>query len=280
MFQGKTLGVLGCGHMGEALVRGLLKASVLRAGQVIASRRDEASLVRIHTELRVRTTTDNRALVEASDVVVLAVKPQVMPAVLAEVGERFQERHTLISIAAGFPIARIEAALARKVPVVRVMPNTPSLVGEGASAYCLGTWADAAHALEAAQVFSAVGIALHTDESHMDAVTAVSGSGPAYIFYLLEQLYRGADRVGLPKELAEALVKQTVLGAARLVTDTGEDPAELRRQVTSPGGTTEAALRVVVERGFGDAVQDAIVAARDRGQELGAVRLPERATEN
>jgi pyrroline-5-carboxylate reductase len=265
----KTLGILGAGNMGEALIRGLLKASLMRPSQIIASRRTAESLVRLHTELRVRTTEDNRALVAASNIVIVCVKPQVLLATLAGVADAFTGDHTLISIAAGMPIAAIEAALGLPVPVVRVMPNTPSLVGEGASAYCLGRHADAAHALQAAEVLSAVGIALQVDEAHMDAVTAVSGTGPAYIFYLLEALYRGAAAVGLPTEVAQALVKQTVLGAARLVCDTGEDPAVLRQRVTSPGGTTAAAVAVLEADHFVDTMIRAVVAARDRGQELG-----------
>jgi pyrroline-5-carboxylate reductase len=272
MYINKTLGVLGAGNMGEAVIRGALKASLMRPTQIIASRRSPESLVRLHTELRVRTTTDNRALIQASDVVVICVKPQVLLGVLAEVADAFTPDHTVISIAAGIPVAAIEQVLNQPVPVVRVMPNTPSLIGEAASAYCLGRYADAAHALEAAELFSALGIALQVGEEHMDAVTAVSGSGPAYIFYLLEALYRGAEEVGLPTELAQALVKQTVLGAARLVSDTGQDPGELRRLVTSPGGTTEAAISVLAGRGFVDAMVDAIRAARDRGVELGRLR--------
>src|SRR5690606_11186323 len=131
--------------------------------------------VRLHTELRVRTTTDNRALVRASDIVILGVKPQVLLDTLAGLRDAFRSDQTVVSIAAGIPVGAIEAALGQPVPVVRVMPNTPSLVGEGASAYCLGTHADAAHALEAASLFSSVGIALEVSESHMDAVTALSG---------------------------------------------------------------------------------------------------------
>jgi len=272
VYVNKTLGVLGAGNMGEAVIRGVLKASLMRPTQIIASRRSEGPLVRLHTELRVRTTTDNAALVRASDVVLVCVKPQNLLPTLAEVREAFRPEQTVISIAAGIPVGAIEEAIGQPIPVVRVMPNTPSLVGEGAAGYCLGAHADAAHALQAAELFSALGIALQVTEEHMDAVTAVSGSGPAYIFYLLEGLYEGAARAGLPKELAEALVKQTVLGAARLVSDTGEDPAELRRRVTSPGGTTEAALKVLAAGGFKALLADAVVAARDRGVELGAMQ--------
>ena len=269
MFINKTVGVLGAGNMGEALIRGVLKASLMRPNQIIASRRSPEKLVRLHTELRVRTTTDNQALVSASDVVLVCVKPQHVFETLAEISDVFRSDQTVISILAGVPIAALEDAFERDVPVVRVMPNTPSLVGEAATGYCLGRFATASHALEAAEIFSAVGIALQADEAHMDAITAVSGSGPAYIFHLLEALYEGAAAVGLPRELAEALVKQTVLGAARLVSDTGRRPSELREAVTSPGGTTEAALKVLQGGGFLHLVRDAVVAARDRGVALG-----------
>jgi len=272
LFINKTVGILGAGNMGEALIRGVLKASLMRPNQIIASRRDPERLVRLHTDLRVRTTTDNAALVTASDVVLCCVKPQHALDTLKGLANVFRSDQTLISIVAGVPIDSLEAVFNENVPIVRVMPNTPSLVGEAATGYCLGRYATASHALEAAEIFSAVGIALQAEESHMNAITAVSGSGPAYIFYLLEALYEGASAVGLPRELAEALVKQTVLGAARLVSDTGRHPSELREAVTSPGGTTEAALRVLKDGGFLDLVRDAIVAARDRGVELGEQR--------
>lgn len=269
MLRDKTIGVLGAGNMGGALIRGALNAAVVRPGQIIASHLDEEALVRLHSELRIRTTTDNEALVRASDVVLLSVKPQQLPVVLGQVARAFTPEHTLISVAAGITTTSIEAALDADVPVIRAMPNTPSLVGEGACAYCLGAHAGADHALEAAELLSAVGIALQVEEAHMDAVTAVSGSGPAYIFYLLEGLYRGAEAVGLPAQAAQALVKQTVLGAARLVLASGEDPAELRRKVTSPGGTTAAALKVLEEADLHGTLGEAITAARNRGVELG-----------
>lgn len=255
--------------MAEALIRGVLKASLAPPGQIIASRRTPKALARLHAELGVRTTTDNASLIRESDIVVLGVKPQMLLALIAEHAASFRPDQTVISIAAGVTVAAIEDALGLPIPVIRVMPNTPSLVGAGAAGFCLGTHAEATHGLQASQLLSATGLALEVQESLMNAVTAISGSGPAYVFYILEALYDGAAKVGLPPEVAHALVKQTVLGAAQLVYETGEDPGELRRRVTSPGGTTEAALNVMKAHGVSDAIVAAVQAARDRGAELG-----------
>ena len=268
MFEGGRLGVLGAGAMAQAMVRGLLKSGAVEPDQVIASRRDGDALAALRGELGVRVTTDNAALVAESEVVLLGVKPQALAGVLEEIGGIVDAGHTVISLAAGVTTATIEAALEAQVPVVRAMPNTPCLVGRGASVYCLGTHAEARHGEVAAQLLGSVGLVRAVPEAWMDAVTAVSGSGPAYVFWMMEAMERGARKAGLPEDLARELVAHTTVGAAHLAFDSEETVDALRRRVTSPGGTTEAALDVLDDRGAADAVTDAILAARDRGSRL------------
>lgn len=272
MLRTRQLGVIGAGNMGEALLRGVLHGGLIAAERVVASARTEARLAHLSGALHVRTTLDNGAVVDASDVVVLAVKPQVLEEVLATLAGRFRADQIVISVAAGITTATIEQAIGVEAAVLRAMPNTPALVGEGASAYCRGRWASAEHALVTQAILDSVGIAVEVDEPLMDPVTAVSGTGPAYIFYTLEAMIAGAVALGIPDPLARRLVKQTVLGAARLVMDAGEEPDQLRARVTSKGGTTQAAITHLQQNGYADVVQAAIAAACARAHELGAAR--------
>lgn len=256
--------------MGEALVRGLVRQRVAEgAAVVVADPRAEVT-ARLAGELGVRAG-DIAAAADA-DVIVLAVKPQTMVQVLDDLGPRVRAtdpRPIVISVAAGVRIATLEAALPEGTPVVRSMPNTPCLIGAGASAWALGRHADARAQAVTRALLEAVGLAVEVPEDQLDAVTALSGSGPAYVFALLEALGAGGIAAGLAPDVAALLARQTLLGAARLAAESGVDPAELRRRVTSPGGTTAAALGVLEARGWHDALVDAIVAARDRGRELG-----------
>ncbi|GMV39419.1 MAG: pyrroline-5-carboxylate reductase [Myxococcales bacterium] len=270
MLRTRQLGVIGAGNMGEALLRGVLHGGLINADRVLASARTEGRLRELRDRLHVRTTLDNAAVVDASDVVVLAVKPQVMPEVLGPLRGRFRANQIVLSVAAGITTGTIEEALGVSAAVLRAMPNTPALVGEGASAYCRGRWATAEHALVTQAILDSVGMAVEVDEALMDPVTAVSGTGPAYIFYTLEAMIGGAVALGIPDELARRLVKQTVLGAARLVMDAGEEPDQLRARVTSKGGTTEAAITHLGQNGYAALVQAAIGAACRRANELGA----------
>ena len=267
MLAGMTLGVIGVGNMGEALVRGVL-AGGGRPTVVVFDHRAHV-IERLTRELDVVAAKDNAALVAQSDLILLAVKPQVLRPVLAEVGGQLRSTQVLVSIAAGVTIASLEAGCTEAVPVVRVMPNTPALVGEGASGYALGRHATARHGELVGALLGSVGLAVEVPEDQIDALTALSGSGPAYVFRFMEALLEGADAVGLPRELALPLARQTLLGAARMVIETGEEPAELRRKVTSPGGMTQAALAVMDEADLVGVVRRAMVAARDRGVELG-----------
>ena len=265
----KRIGILGVGNMGGAILRGLIKGGHVPAGRVVGSRPDYEVLEPMVEELGFRATPNNVEVAEHADVLVVALKPGLVLPVLAEVREAVGAE-VVMSVAAGVPSTRIEDVLGRPLPVVRAMPNTPALVGRGVTAYCGGQHAGA-EALElAAAVLGAVGKAVEVEEDLMDAVTATSGSGPAYFFRLVELLAVAGARSGLPPELAAVLARETFVGAARLLDERNADAGDLRVQVTSPGGTTEAALRVLGERGFEELMTAAVAAATRRGKELGS----------
>ena len=269
MLDRATIGVLGAGNMGEALIGGLLKACIVEPRQVIASRRSEVALAWLRDQWGIRTTRDNCELVREADIVLLAVKPQVIREVLEGLSDCFQEGQVVISIAAGISTAFIESFVGRNIPVIRAMPNTPALVGEAISPFCLGRHGSPEQALVASQILSAVGVTVQVDEAMMDAVTALSGTGPAYLFYLLEGLIEAGQAVGLPETLSRALVRQTAYGAAKLVVEPARSPRQLRAQVTSPQGTTHAAMTWLDHVNFQQHLQEAVRKARDRAEELG-----------
>lgn len=263
-----SVAVLGVGAMGEALVRGLLSAGWHKNELTTAVRRE----IRVHdveTRLGVDAHLDPKEAVAGKSVVVVAVKPRDVPGLLSQVEGSVNPDQVVLTLAAGVPIALFEKHLSG-VPVVRAMPNTPSLVREGVTAMAGGTHANEDYLARARRVLEAVGSVEVMDESLLDAVTAVSGSGPAYIFLMAEALEEAGVREGLPRDIAEALVHRMVRGAGHLLTETPIKAAELRAQVTSPGGTTAAALHILEERGFRALVEDAVQAAAQRSRELGA----------
>lgn len=256
----ETIAFLGAGNMAEALIRGLLDNNVLPATSLIAHDIRPERLEELRQRYGIRTGPPE------ADIIVLAVKPQQMSAALSSFVLR--PSSLLISIAAGVTTARIERELGGQPRVVRVMPNTPALVGAGAAALCKGRYATDADLATAESVLGAVGITVRVEESLMDAVTALSGSGPAYIFYVTEAMIAAGIAQGLPAEVARRLAIQTVAGAGRLMSETGEDPGRLREKVTSPGGTSEAALKVFRDRKLAEVFAEAIAAATRRGREL------------
>ncbi len=264
----KNLAIIGVGAMGSALVRGLIQSGKLKADQIIASDVDEERLKQLQP-FGVQTTNDNKLAVQQSDVALLCVKPQVMDEVLAEISPAVDpKKHCVISIAAGIPISRLESALPEGTPVVRVMPNTPAQVLAGASAIALGTNATELHRQIAHEIFSAVGLVVDVPEKLIDAVTALSGSGPAYVFVFAEALADAGVNLGLPRAVALKLAAQTLLGAAKMLLETGKHPAELKDMVTSPGGTTIAALSVLERKAFRGAIIEAVAVAHQRAKEL------------
>jgi pyrroline-5-carboxylate reductase len=254
--------------MGRALIGGWIRAKQARAGDLRVAEPDPARAGKLKKEFKVRTFTDNRAAVEGVSVILIAVKPQVMPQVLAGLKGAVTPRQLVLSVAAGVRLEVLEAALGSDVPVVRVMPNTPALTGAGAMVYCLGRRVTASHERTARKLLSAVGSVWKVPENLMDAVTALSGSGPAYVFRLAEDLAAAGIFLGLPPDFAEALARQTVYGAGLLLRESLESAAVLRERVTSPGGTTAAALAVLTEGGWSDIFQRALSAACRRSREL------------
>jgi pyrroline-5-carboxylate reductase len=271
----KTIAFIGAGNMAEALIRGLIKAGIFSPQRIIATdvRADRLDFFR--QNFGVRVTDNNVTAVAEANIVVLAVKPQHVSAVLAGVRGKMSADKLIISIAAGVPTARIESELAPKnsgvdgkARVVRVMPNTPALAGAGASALAKGTHATEEDLGTAEAILGAVGITVRVEERFMDAVTALSGSGPAYVFYTTEAMIKAGVTAGLDEALAKKLAIQTVYGAAKLLVESGESPELLRRKVTSPGGTTEAALKVMSERKLMGIFAEAVKAAEKRSREL------------
>jgi len=264
---------LGAGQMATALARGFISAKATTPERIIASDAYAPQLTVFQRETggRTRTTSSNREAVQQADVVFLAVKPQVMSSLLADIRPVLSPaRHLVVSIAAGIPIS----AIARQLPaageprVVRVMPNTPCLVGQTAAAFALGGGATPEDARLVARLLSSVGLGVQVPEKLLDAVTGLSGSGPAYVYQFIEALSDGGVRAGLPRDVASRLAAQTVLGAAQMVAQTGEHPAVLKDRVASPGGTTIAGLHALEKGGLRSTVIDAVMASAGRSKEL------------
>jgi pyrroline-5-carboxylate reductase len=269
MALGKTIAFLGAGNMAEALVKGLLRAKVADPAEIVCSDRRADRGPELKERYGVRFTTSNREATERADLVVLSVKPQVMNKLLDEIAPVLDQKKLVISIAAGVPIAAIERKVGHGVRIVRTMPNTPALVGAGATALSPGEHATEADLQQAKALFDAIGKTVIVDEPLLDAVTGLSGSGPAYIFLIIEALSDAGVKVGLARAQAQDLAAQTVLGSAKLLIETGEHPGRLKDQVTSPGGTAIAGLHTLEAGGLRTTLMDAVEAATTRSRELG-----------
>jgi pyrroline-5-carboxylate reductase len=263
-------GFIGSGKMATALVRGMIRAGTADPGSIAVSDPLESARATLADESGASALPDNRRVAESSDAIVLAVKPQSMAAVLDELRPVLTSEHLVVSIAAGISIAAIARGLgAEPRRVVRVMPNTPALLGEGASAYCLGPHARPEDEATVRSCLDAVGRSFRVSEPLLDAVTGLSGSGPAFVYTMIEALSDGGVRMGLPRDVATALAAQTVLGAAKMVLETGLHPGALKDQVTSPGGTTIAGLHALERSGVRAGLMNAVEAATLRSAELG-----------
>lgn len=274
MALSQRISFIGGGNMATALIEGLLGAGTSRPEQLCVSDVRADALAALQQKHGLRTTQDNARACDA-DVIVLSVKPQVFPGLLPEIAAHVGARALVISIAAGVPLLAIEGKLGPGARVIRAMPNTPALVGAGATALAAGARASAEDMRVAEQVFESVGVSVRVPETLMDAVTALSGSGPAYVFLMVEALIDAGVHVGLPQAEATRLAVQTVYGAGKLLASNGEAPAELRRKVTSPGGTTQAGVTVLEARGLREIMKATVEAARDRGAELGREAVDE-----
>jgi pyrroline-5-carboxylate reductase len=254
--------------MATALGQGLVKAGLVGKEQLLASDPTEGARERFSRTVGAKTTSDNLEVVDGAQVVILAVKPQQMPEVLAQVCGKIGAGHLVLSIAAGVRSATIAQSLGADTRLARAMPNTPCLVGRGACAYCLAGTATTADGELIGQILGAVGIAFQVEEKLMDAVTGLSGSGPAFAYIMIEALSDGGVRMGLPRQVATTLAAQTLLGAAAMVLSTGEHPAVLKDRVASPGGTTIAGLQAMESGGVRAALIAAVEAATRRSAEL------------
>lgn len=263
------IGFLGAGKMALALAKGIVNAGLVRADGILASDPIEQARAAFSKESGAKTTANNGEVVKFATVLILAVKPDQVNGLLAEIKGQFSAKHLLISIAAGVPISRFEAALGNQARVVRVMPNTPALVGASASAFAAGHAAQPEDGELARKIFSSVGLAFEVKESLLDAVTGLSGSGPAYAFLLIDALSDGGVAAGLPRDVATRLAAQTLLGSARMVLETGLHPAALKDMVTSPGGTTIEGLHELERGGVRAALISAVRAATEKSKKLG-----------
>ena len=269
MLKRKKIAIIGAGNMAEALVSGLLKKEALLPNQIIATDVDVQKLAYFQKRFRVQVSQDNEQSAKDSDVVILAVKPQVMDEVLRALDLSHRADQLIISVAAGVPIAAIIAGLHPRASVVRAMPNTPAIVLEGATALAQGPGVTPEHVQVAQAVFDAVGNVVMVDESQLDAVTGLSGGGPAYVYTFIEALADGGVKMGLSRPHAQRLAAQTVLGAAKMVLETTEHPGVLKDRVTSPGGTTIAGVHQLEKGRLHGTVMSAVESATIRCRELG-----------
>ncbi len=263
------VGFLGAGQMATALAKGWLDAGLVTAATLRASDPFPAARERFRAATGGAVTADNHEVVKNSRVLVLAVKPQMMAPLLAEISGEIQESHVVISIAAGVTLKKLADGLLANHRLVRVMPNTPCLLGASAAGFAVGPGAKPEDSALVERLFNAVGKAFAVPEYQLDAVTGLSGSGPAFVYVMIEAMADGGVRMGLPRDVAQTLAAQTVLGAARMVLETGQHPGQLKDAVTSPGGTTIAGLHALERGGMRAAVMDAVEAATKRATELG-----------
>ena len=265
----RQIGFIGAGNMAEALIRGLVRGGHIPGERVLASAPRRARLDELRAAYGIDVTVDNREVAAGSEILVLAVKPQILHKVLLEIADQVRPGALAISIAAGISTETIETALGGTVRVVRAMPNVPATVGAGATAIAAGSRAGEADLETARAIFDAVGITVALDEIHLDAVTGLSGSGPAYMFLIIEALADAGVKVGLSRRDAQRLAAQTVMGSAKLLLDTDEHPGKLKDMVTSPGGTAIAGLHTLEEGGLRTTLINAVETATKRARELG-----------
>ncbi|MCD4812649.1 pyrroline-5-carboxylate reductase [bacterium] len=265
----QTIGFIGAGNMAEAIIRGLLETKSCMPDQIIVTDINEIRLAHMVKTHRIRSAPDPKTMLADCTGLVLAVKPQQIENLLSEIKDEVTPAaHTVISIAAGIPTTYIEKLIGGMIKVVRVMPNTPARFLAGAAAFCLGQHATETDEILALEIFESIGIAVKIEEPLMDAVTALSGSGPAYVFKMCEMMIAAGKTMGLPAAEAELLSVQTLFGAARMLKESGQSAAELREAVTSKGGTTQAALTRLAEDGFSEIFTQALLAAKMRSREL------------
>ncbi len=269
MTQSRKVAFLGGGNMAFAMIQGLVGQRFVASSDVTVSEPVAARRAELESTLGVRAVASNVDAITGADIVVLAVKPQIIGQVLAELKQHASVDTLVVSIAAGVSLATLESSLSPGARVVRTMPNTPALVGASATGIAAGTQATPDDVATVRAMFEAVGVVAVVPETQLDAVTGLSGSGPAYVYLFIEALADGGVRAGLPRDAAMKLAAQTVLGSARMVLETRQHPGALKDQVTSPGGTTIAGVHALERAAFRGAVMDAVASASERSRELG-----------
>ena len=265
------IGVIGAGKIGAAMARGIIRAGLASKDNVMASDVSDALRQAIEQDLGIKATADNTELCSFADVVILAVKPQIVDPVAREIAKKLGKTKLLVSVAAGVPLRRIETQLEPGARVVRVMPNICCVVGAGAAGYAAGVHATEKDMERVGAILNSFGIGMPVEEKSLDAVTGLSGSGPAYVFLFMEALADGGVQAGLSRDVAVRLALQTVYGAARMALEGKKHLAELKDEVASPGGTTIAGLYAMEQNGFRGTIMDAVVTATRRSHELGQV---------
>jgi pyrroline-5-carboxylate reductase len=268
MFAKTKIAVIGAGKLGEALIAGMMDAGIVKKEQFIATAAHRERLDLIQKKLGVKVTLSNGEAVRKSQLVLLCVKPQVVEEVLRQIADDLTPAHVLISVAASVSTRFMETILVKPIPVIRAMPNTPCLIKKGMTAVARGTHATDAHMQAAKKMFDAIGRCLILDEKHMDAVTALSASGPAFVYTIIESLVEGGVRVGLPRDVATLMAAQMIHGAANMVLETGEHPAKLKDIVTTPAGCTVDGLLELEEGGLRVTLIKAVDRATRRAREL------------
>ena len=262
------LAILGLGKMGSILMQAFCRQNVLTPGDICATVNHSERAGALSSKFHIAVNTDNRAAVKDAHVILLCVKPQTLGEVVAEIAPEVHPRQLVISIAASVPTSYIEQRLPAGIPVIRAMPNTPSMVGAGMTAFCCGKAVKPADLAIAHTLFDTVGETVRVDEKHMDAVTGLSASGPAYIFMILESLAEGGVKMGLPRDIAMKLAGQTVMGSARMMLETGDHPALLKDAVATPAGCTVDGILELEEGGLRVTLIKAVVKASQRAKEL------------
>ena len=265
----EKIGVIGAGKIGSAIARGIIRAGLVNKESVMSSDVSDELRQAIARDLDIKVTPDNGALCDFAEIIILAVKPQIVDPVAREIAKKLGKSKLLVSVAAGVPLGRIETHLEAGARVVRVMPNIPCVIGAGAAGFAGGGHATAADLEKVGAILNSFGVGLAVEEKYLDAVTGLSGSGPAYVFLFMEALADGGVQVGLSRDVALKLAMQTVYGAARMALESNKHLSELKDEVTSPGGTTIAGLYAMEQNGFRGTVMKAVVSATRRSQELG-----------
>ena len=268
MLKGKKLAVIGVGKLGEALISGLLKQGDLKKSDIVGSVGQVESIARVKERLGIESSLDNKAVVQGKDIILLAVKPQNMNYVLAEIADVVQPNQLLISVAASVTTKFVEERVKENVPVVRAMPNTPSVMNAGMTGLCLGLYAKDADKKMAEAIFDCVGKTVFVDESLMDGVTALSASGPAYLYVIIESLAEAGVKLGIPRDVSTLLAAQTMYGAARMGWESNAHPALLKDMVTTPAGCTIDGLMELEEGKIRVTLVKAVVKAAERAREL------------